>query len=133
MRSPHHAASLDVVGDAREQVRIAQQLQRRALFVGRELAPRGRLLRCLQLRFVQLLELQKQLAEIALHHLLLDAQLHRSHRHVRGALARRVQLDGVHVEGAALAQHAEGSRAALQGECSSTSRAPATGDRRSAP
>ena len=78
--------------------------------------------------------LQKQLAEVPLHHLLFDAQLHRRHRHVRrpaGApsTARSCRCGRRPPRASTRRVHTQALRAA----CSSTSRALATGDRRDAP
>ena len=97
----------EIRDDARQEIRRAQKLERLLALAIRE-HDRRLLFRCQSGRDLLLLhrfEPQEQLAEIPLHHLLLDAELERRLLHVGRALPRRVEVQRVDVE--ALAARSE--------------------------
>jgi hypothetical protein len=96
----HDAAPGEVLDDALQQARIAQQLHR----LGRSsVADRDRFFlrrkRLFDLLVLQLLQLQQHPAQVAADHFFLDAQLLGGLLREAAALPRRVKVQRVHMEG----------------------------------
>jgi hypothetical protein len=98
-----HPATLKILENTLQKLRLPQQLQRLVLLLLRELALRRYLARFLPL-FQKFLELQQHLAEVVLDHLLLDQKLVARELRKMRSLPRRIQLQRVHVEGAPFAR-----------------------------
>ena len=99
MISPDHAAALEVAHDALQQIRTAQQSQRRRSFLLRHFDLGVlRFQRLFDLLLLQHFQTAQQQPQLALDALLFDFQLHRCLLGIDGALPRRVQVERVHVE-----------------------------------
>jgi hypothetical protein len=97
-----HAAAGEVDQDAREEARVAEELERRlGLFVGQRDRLVGRLLCLGDLLLLQVLEREQDLAEVALDDVLLDPELAGGLADEDLTLARRVEVERVDEEGLA--------------------------------
>ena len=105
----HDTAPGEVLDDALQQARIAQQLHRLGPVL---LADRDRLfLRCerlFDLLVLQLFQLQQHPAQVAADHFFLDAQLLRGLLREDAALPRRVEVERIDVEGGLAARRSAG-------------------------
>jgi hypothetical protein len=102
----HHAAAGEVGEDAALQAGIAQQRKRGLALVVVQLdGLLLRLRRLLDLLLLQSFQAEQHLAEVLLHHPLLEAELAGGLGEVGLAMSRRVEVERVHVEALALARH----------------------------